>query len=117
MPILGDVTLERSTRLEVVRSIIDGWSPIHAICSGNTDVISTWSLSSQLGPSNTSTNTSTKVTIVLLWSLGGVRMKSSFIWTPAMCLPVKEFGDYFASQCTRNIPTLSDSRFIFQTNS
>src|SRR5271163_942319 len=54
MPILGDVTLARSTRLEVVRSIIDGWSPIHAICSGNTAVISTWSPSSQSGLSNTS---------------------------------------------------------------
>src|SRR5271155_5590929 len=117
MPILGDGTLERSIRLEVVRSIIDGWSPIHAICAGHTVVISTWSLSSQSGPSNTFTNMSTKVTIVLLWSLGGVRMKSSFIWTPATCLPVKEFGDYCASQCTRNIPTLSDFRFTFQTNS
>src|SRR5271156_6286598 len=93
MPILGDVTLERSTRLEVMRSIIDGLLPIHVTFSGNTAVISTWSLSSLSEVSNTSTNMSIKVTIALLWSLGGVRTKSSFIWTRATYLPVKQFGD------------------------
>src|SRR5271169_1544837 len=117
MPISEDGTQEKSTRLEVMRWTIDGWLLIHLTSSGNTAVISTWSASSQSRLSSTSTNMCTKVMIALLWSLEGVRMKSSFIWTPAMCLPVKPFGDCCALKCMRNPLTSSDFKFIFQTNS
>ena len=92
MPISEDVTLERHMRLEVIKSTIDGLFPIHASGSGGFVVISTWSASSQSRPSSTFTNMSTKVMIAPLWSSDNARTRSSYIWTPVMFPPVKEFG-------------------------
>src|SRR5271168_1396472 len=116
MPTSGDVTLERRSRLESMRSITEMLFPFHAFGFGSFVVISTWSASSQSRQSSTSTSMSIRVTIAQQWSLEHATTKSSFIWIHAMSLPVKAYGDCSSSACMRSSLTSLDFMSIFQTS-
>src|ERR1700734_3533374 len=112
----GDGTQERSIRLEIIGLITDGLLLIQSFGSGSFAVILTWSVFFQSRALSTSTNMSIKAMIVLLWSLGDVRMRSSFIWIHVMSLHMRGYGDCFNFQCMRNIQIFIDFTFIAPVN-
>src|ERR1700734_3036934 len=116
MPISGDVIQGRSTRLEIIGLIIDGLFLFQSFGSGNSAVISIWSACFQLKDSSTYTNMPIKAMIVLLWSLGDVWMRSSFIWIHVMSLHMRQYGDCLHSQCMRNFQISIDFMFIQKTS-
>src|ERR1700734_47046 len=75
MPISGDGIQERSISLEIIGLIIDGLLLIQSFGFGSSVVISIWSVFFQSRALSTSTSMSIKAMIVLLWSLGDVRMR------------------------------------------
>src|SRR6202522_2874088 len=116
MPTSGDVTPERRSRLESMRSITKMLFPFPAFGFGSFAVTSTWSASSQSRQSSTSTSMSIRVMITQHWSLTHATMKSSFIWIHATSLPVKAYGDCSSLACMRNSLTSLDFMSIFQTS-
>ena len=116
MPISGDVTLARLLRSEVIRLTICGWLHIVVISFGNITAISMLSPLHQSKPSNTSTNMSTRAMITLQWSLVAVRMRLRSILILNMSLPVRVFGVFSISICTRKAHQWSISKSILKVN-